>query len=267
MLFGNRFENIFRLGALEQNSLAAGNQAAEPMHLCAGMIQRRNAQEYILLGLTVMMLLHAGCMHQRFMVVQNGLRESRRAGGEINRRIVLIGNVDERRLTRTVCRQMGVILRPARTSALAKIEHQAIASQLIGNRLQSADKMIAKHNCVDLCQLRTILDFIGIITEIERHRQRTGLENAKINRQPFQTVHQQNGNFIALFDAAAQQQIGKAVCLLVKHMPRNLSAVIRSRCRLHQIKFLPCYPSNLFDFRIQLNQCDIVAVQLAVFFK
>ena len=37
------WKNPLRLDAPEQHCLAAGDQAAEPMHLCAGMVQRRDA--------------------------------------------------------------------------------------------------------------------------------------------------------------------------------------------------------------------------------
>lgn len=60
------------------------------MHLGTGVIQRRNAQKDIVLGLVMMILLYLAGVHQAFVVVKNCFRETGRTGGEINGSVVLI---------------------------------------------------------------------------------------------------------------------------------------------------------------------------------
>ncbi len=199
------------------------------------------------------------------MVVQNRLRKAGCAGGEVNGSVVFIADIDERRLTGAVCRKGHIILRKCRTAAAAEVEQQAVSSQLVCNRLNASDEVAAEDDDIDLRQLGAVFDLIRVIAEIKRHGERTRLEHAEVNRQPLQAVHQQNGDLVALLYAAAEQQIGKAVRLFVEHAPCDLTAVARRRRRLNQVVFLPCDAANLLNFRIQLNQCDIVAVQLAVF--
>ena len=52
------FDYRLRLGSLKQYCLTAHQEASEPVHLGSRMIQRRDAQEHIILGLTVMSLLY-----------------------------------------------------------------------------------------------------------------------------------------------------------------------------------------------------------------
>ena len=67
--FGYGFQNGFRCGAFQKNGFAAGKQTAEPVHFRTGVIQRRDAEEYIVFGLAVVLLLDAAGMHQTFMVM------------------------------------------------------------------------------------------------------------------------------------------------------------------------------------------------------
>ena len=69
LFLGHSFEHILRLGALEQDCLASGNQAAEPVHFRARVVQRRNAKEHIVLRLAMVRLLDACGVHQALMVM------------------------------------------------------------------------------------------------------------------------------------------------------------------------------------------------------
>ena len=60
LLVGDRLEDPFRLGAPQEHALAAGQQAAEPVHLAAGVVERRDAEERVAAGLAVMVLLALG---------------------------------------------------------------------------------------------------------------------------------------------------------------------------------------------------------------
>ena len=77
---GDSLQNGLRIYALEQNRAAAGQQTAEPVHLCTSVIERRNTQENVLFRLVMVILLHLARMHQALVRVQNCLRESGRSG-------------------------------------------------------------------------------------------------------------------------------------------------------------------------------------------
>ena len=264
---GDGLQHILRLGALEQHGLAAGNQTAEPVHLRARVVQRRDAQEHVVLRLAVVRLLDARGVHQALVVVQNRLREAGRAGGKVDGRVVLVAQRNARALAGAVGRERVVVLREHRTAALSDVEQQAVAAQLVRNRLDAPDEVAAEDDDIHLRQLGAVLDLVRIVPEIKRHGERARLERAEIDRQPLQAVHQQDGNLVTLFDAAAEQQIGEAVRLFVKNAPRDLAAVARRRRRLHQVVFLPRDAADLLDLRIQLDQRDVVAVALAVPFQ
>ena len=158
------------------------------MHLRAGVIQRRDAQEHVLVGLAVVLLLSLAGVHQALVIVQDGLRESGGTGGEIDGSVVLIIDADERCLAGAVRHQLKVILRKGR-AVLAHIDQQPVHVQLLFDGLHTADKLRSEEHHIDLRQIRAVEDLIGGIPEVERHRDGTGLQDTEIHRQPFQTVH------------------------------------------------------------------------------
>ena len=70
MLLGDGAENPFRLHAAQEHGLAAREQAAEPMHLRARVIQRRDAEKDVLMRLAVVVLLDQTGMIERAVVMQ-----------------------------------------------------------------------------------------------------------------------------------------------------------------------------------------------------
>ena len=80
------------------------------MHLGTSVVERRNAQENILMLRIVMMLLHLCRMHQTPVTVQNGLGETCGAGGKVNCRLILVMNRHMWRLAGAVGSQEMVIL-------------------------------------------------------------------------------------------------------------------------------------------------------------
>ena len=107
--------------------------------------------------------------------------------------------------------------------------------------------------------MHAVVDFIRCIAEIERHGQRACLEDTKVYGQPFQTVHQQDGHLFALAKPPAEQQIGKAVGVLVKLPPGNLPPVAGRVGRLDQFIFLPGDAALLRVLGIDLYQRCILA--------
>ncbi|MPN32907.1 hypothetical protein SDC9_180390 [bioreactor metagenome] len=56
-LFRHGLQNPFGGNAPEDYRFASGQQAAEPVHFRAGMVQRRNAQKHVVMRLGMMILL------------------------------------------------------------------------------------------------------------------------------------------------------------------------------------------------------------------
>ena len=76
LLAADRLQDRLGTCSFQDYSFAAGDQAAEPVHLRTGMVQRRNAQETVILCLAVMCLLHPGGMDQAAVLVKDRFRES-----------------------------------------------------------------------------------------------------------------------------------------------------------------------------------------------
>ena len=76
VFFGNSIKNDFRCGASEEDGTAAGDQGTEPVHLCACVVQRRDAEEGIILLLAVMALFHDRCVGDGAVFVKDRLGKS-----------------------------------------------------------------------------------------------------------------------------------------------------------------------------------------------
>ncbi|OQC53675.1 MAG: hypothetical protein BWX55_00930 [Deltaproteobacteria bacterium ADurb.Bin022] len=79
LFFGNRLENPFRLHTAQQNGAASGQEAAEPVHFCARMIKRRDAEKIVCARLAMMIHFHFARHHQGAVRMKNGLWETGRA--------------------------------------------------------------------------------------------------------------------------------------------------------------------------------------------
>ena len=77
LLLGDGVENVLRLGPLQQDRLATRDQAAKPVHLGTGMVERRDAQEHIVPGLPMMGTLHLAGVHEGLVLMQDRLGKSR----------------------------------------------------------------------------------------------------------------------------------------------------------------------------------------------
>ena len=66
------------------------------MHLRANMVQRRNAQEIVLVSLAMMLLLGDCRAHQAAMLVKNSLREAGRSTGEVDDAQIIVVDGDTR---------------------------------------------------------------------------------------------------------------------------------------------------------------------------
>lgn len=83
-LVGDGIEDGLGGVALEQDGPAAGEQGAEPVHLGAGVVQGRDAEEYVLVTGLVVDGLHPGGLEQGLVLEEDGLGEAGGAGGVVD---------------------------------------------------------------------------------------------------------------------------------------------------------------------------------------
>ena len=232
-------QDPFRLHAPQQNGLAARDQTAEPVHLRARVVERRDAEENVVFGLAVVMLLgHAGT-DERLVPVQDRLREAGRAGGEVDGGVIVLTESDGRDAGGTEAHEPAAVLRVAR-HVPADEQADLHAGQALLNRIETADEFRPEDQDLHVGQIQTVRDFVRSVAEVERHRDAPGLEDAKINGQPLQTVHQQNADLRAAFHAAAEQEVCEPVGPAVKIAPGELPPVRRVGLRLgDEARFAP----------------------------
>ena len=188
--------------ALEQHRLASGEQRAEPVHFRARVVQGRNAQKHIVMGGLVVGGLHAGGLAQRLVLEQDGLGEAGSAGGVVDGRLVLVINEYLGCLAGAVGGGPVVILRPGGADVTHE-KQQMVLFQRRYDGLHAADKLRSKKQHIRLRQLQAVFDLVRGIAEVQRHGNGSGLEDAKVDGQPLQAVHQQDGHLLSLADAPA----------------------------------------------------------------
>ena len=98
LLLGNGVDYPFGSRAFKEHGLAADKKAAEPMHLGARVIERRYAEKNVILGLPVVRLLGLGGVHERTVRMKYRLREACSTRREINCGVIVVGQLDLRRL-------------------------------------------------------------------------------------------------------------------------------------------------------------------------
>ena len=133
-----------------------------------------------------------------------------------------------------------------------------------GVRLQAPDELWTEQDHIDLGEFGAVENFIGIVTEIERHGDRTGLEHAEINRQPLKAIVHEDRNLIALAHPAFEQKIGATIRLFVEHAPSDLASIRHETIGFDQIIFLPTGAPTVGLGGIEFHERNFIAVEFGV---
>ena len=136
------------------------------MHLCPRVVERRDAEEYVVVSLPVVALLDLRGVHEALVVVQYRLGEAGRSRGEVYRRVVLVGEQYARRVARKVRRQMQIIFRETR-AAVADVEYQLHAGDLLADILHAADELRPEEERVDVGELKAVFYLLRRVAEVE----------------------------------------------------------------------------------------------------
>ena len=265
-LLRNGADDPLRLGPAQQYRAAADEEAAEPVHFCSGMVQRRDAEKGVVPGLPVMFLLDAARVHQAPVAVHDRLRKSRRAGGKVDRRLIVVAERDRGRLGRAVRNERSVRLGETGT-ILADVEQTFDLRHASADAFDPPGEGGTEDQYFDVRQIHAIPDLLGGVAEVQRHRHRTALEDAEVDRQPLQAVHQQYADFRSAPDAPRQQKVRHPVGLGVELAPGDLRTEGIGRAGLDERVLLPGQMTVFQFLRIDLHQCHTVSVQPGVLFQ
>ena len=129
------------------------------MHLCARVVERGNAEEDVILRLPVVMLLRHAGTDERPVPVQNGLREARRAGGEVDRGVVLFVKRNRRRTGGTEAHQSQAVLGVGRHVPADK-QPDLHAGQALLDGIQTADKLRSEDQHLHIGKIETVGDLV-----------------------------------------------------------------------------------------------------------
>ena len=224
------------------------------MHLSTGVVQRRNAKEYVISLLLMVILLHFGCISQSSVIMQDRLRKTGGTGGEVDGCVIGLTQGYRRGSGGTEGHESQALLGVCRT-IFAHEEHVLQSGQLFLDQIHTADEFGTKYQNFNICQFHAVFDLIAGVAEVHGNGDAAGLQNTKIYRKPFQTVHHQDGHLGATLQASAHQQVGEAIGSSVKIAPADLAAVGGIGIGiLDQVKLAPCGGLISFIGRIDLHQ-------------
>ena len=130
--------------------------------------------------------------------------------------------------------------------------------------LHPADELGTEDQGVGLGQLEAVLDLVGRVAVVHGNGDGARLEDAEVDGQPLDAVHQQDGDLVALADAAREEQVGEPVGRLVELPPGDLPAGGLHGFGLHELVLAPGDLARLAQFGIELHETDLVPVQRSV---
>ena len=239
--------------AAQKHTAAAGQKAAHPVHAGARVVERRDAEKYVVGGLAVVGLLHLGGLGEALVVVEDGLGEAGRARAEVDGRVLVRVQGDHRVGGGAQRDELVVGLGPGR-AIVAHVEQEPAGGHALGDLLDAADELGPEDEDVDVGLVHAVLDLVRGVAEVERHHGGAGLEGAEVDGQPLDAVVEQDGDLVVLADPAREQQVGKAVGLLVKDGPGHLAAERLLVGGLDEVVVAPGYVAVLVALGIDLHE-------------
>ena len=252
-------EDHLGLDTAQDDRGAARDEAAEPVHLGAGVVERRDEEELVLAGLPMVLLLHDRALREAAMRMQDGLGEARGAAAEIDGRVVVLGKGDHRVRARAIVGEHPVILGEGR-AIVAHVEQQAPRGVRGDYLLHAPRELRAEHEHVDIGLIHAVGDLVGGIAEVQRNHHGAALQHAEVDGQPLQAVHEQDGHLVARAHPARYEQVGEAVGLLVEDPPADLAAVGLRLRRLDEVVVTPRETRRFPDGGITFDERHLVAV-------
>ena len=266
MFLRDRVDDPFRLDPFQQHRFAAHQKTAEPVHFCTRMVQRRDAEERVLPGLLVVILFHRAGMDKAAVTVHDRFRETCRAGGEVDRRVIVVGERNGGRFAGTVGDQTGIGFRKG-WAIFANIQQCFDPGQTVADGFHPAGELRTEDQHFHVRQIQTVFDLLRRITEVQRHRHGSAFENTEVDGQPFQTIHQEDPHFRAALDVAGQQKVRHPVRFAVKFTPGDLRAEAVRGAGFDKGIFTPGGVTFLQFLRVDLDQRNVLTELLRIPFQ
>ena len=270
LFLGHGAQNPFGLHAAQEHGLGAGDQRTEPVHLGAGVVERRDAEEHVVVLLAVVGGFGKAGIGQRAVGVQNGLGEAGSAGGEIDGGVVVFFQHHGRGALGAVVHQLAVGFGKGRhvRTHVEQGAHAAKAARLVEQGLDAAREFRAEDQHVHVRKVEAVGDFFRGVAEVQRHGKAARLEDAEIDGEPFKAVHQEYAHLGSALDAARKQEVGKAVGLGVELGPGELAAVREVGAGvLDKAEVAPRHGVVAFLGGVDLHKGHFIAGKAGVFFK
>ena len=265
---GDGLEDPLGADAAEEDGLTAGHQGTEPVHFGAGVVEGGDTEEDVVAGLTVVGLLGLGGGHEGAVIVEDGLREACGARGEVDCGVVVVvdlhGGGDGGAVVDHLIVAGGV---GGAVSLLAHEEEIGDTRQLGEDGVHPLGELRTEDQHTGVGQIQAVLDLVGGVAVVHGNHDGAGLEDAEVDGEPLQAVHEEDGYLIALFDAAGEEEVGEAVGADVEIPPGHLAAVALTLGGFDEIILTP--GGVLFGLigGVDLHQGDLLGVETGVFFQ
>ena len=225
------------------------------MHLRAGVVERRNAQECVVLGLPVVSLLDLAAVDKAAVLQDDRLGEARRAGREVDRSVVVLRHLQGGRSRRAVGDEGAVRLRERR-AVLADVEPRPDLRDAVDDLLDASGELGAEHQRARVRKLEAVLYLVRRVAEVERHGHAARLQDAEVDRQPLEAVHEEDGDLVAALVSAREEEVREPVGLLVEVAPSHVGAVRPVRGGLNKLRLPPGLVPSVVR-RVDLHKGDV----------
>ena len=236
------------------------------MHLGARMIERRDAEEVVLPRLAVVVLLDFAGMHEAAVRMDDGFREASRARREVDCGVVFIRQRNVGGFFRAIRDKLVIRFREGR-AVFADVEQRADFRNLRADGFDAADEFRPEDEHFDVRQIEAVFDFIRRVAEVQRHGHAAAFENAEIDGQPFEAVHEQNADFGAFRHAARQQEVGETIGLLVELGPCHFGAEGIDVAAFDQGVFTPIGMVFFKFLWVDFDKRHVISVKRGVFLQ
>ena len=260
LFLGHGTQDPIGAHAAQNDSFRSFDQPSHPMHLGADVIERRDAEEIVVMGLAMVLLLGDGGAHEARMPMEDGLWEARRAAREIDRAQIGVLDAHARLLGREVTDARIVALGEAR-AALADVIETLDLRDIVDDVFDAPDEFLAEHKRVHLGELQAVLDLVRGIAVVERNRDGAALERPHVDGKPLQAVHEQDGHLAVARDAGIEEQMREAVRMLVEDAPGHFTTISLGRAGFDQVVFQPRRSASLANPGIHLDERDVVRIE------
>ena len=126
--------------------------------------------------------------------------------------------------------------------------------------LDSPREFRSEEQQVHIRQVEAVSDFLGGVSEVQGDGHASALEDAEVDWEPLQAVHEEDSDLRAPGEAARQEEVCEAVRLLVKLLPGHLRTERINGTGLDQRILLPGCMAFFHFLGIDLHQRDVVPV-------